>query len=98
MKGGIAAMVVAAEALARTGLALARRRLVCTNTDEESTGAGALACARHGVSADFAIVPEPSGLEVVAGLPRQRCTAPSPSPAAPATPSRSTRTSAAAAR
>ncbi len=38
--------------------------LVCTNTDEESSGVGALACARHGVCADFAIVPEPSGLEV----------------------------------
>ena len=38
--------------------------IVCTNTDEESSGVGALACARHGVAADFAIVPEPSGLEV----------------------------------
>ena len=38
--------------------------IVCTNTDEESTGVGALACARHDVAADFAIVPEPSGLEV----------------------------------
>jgi len=37
---------------------------VCTNTDEESSGVGGLACARHGVSADFAIVPEPSGLHV----------------------------------
>jgi acetylornithine deacetylase len=63
MKGGIAAMVVAAEALAATG-ALAGDVIVCTNTDEESSGVGGLACARHGVSADFAIVPEPSGLEV----------------------------------
>jgi len=61
MKGGIAAMVVAAEALAG---ALAGDLVVCTNTDEESSGVGALACARHGVAADFAIVPEPSGLEV----------------------------------
>ena len=63
MKGGIAAMVVAAEALAATGR-LRGDVLVCTNTDEESSGVGALACARHGVAADFAIVPEPSGLEV----------------------------------
>jgi acetylornithine deacetylase len=63
MKGGIAAMVIAAETLAATG-ALAGDLLVCTNTDEESSGVGGLACARHGVSADFAIVPEPSGLEV----------------------------------
>ena len=63
MKGGIAAMVVAAEALAATGR-LRGDILVCTNTDEESSGVGGLACARHGVAADFAIVPEPSGLEV----------------------------------
>jgi acetylornithine deacetylase len=63
MKGGIAAMVIAAETLAATG-ALTGDLVVCTNTDEESSGVGGLACARHGVSADFAIVPEPSGLEV----------------------------------
>jgi acetylornithine deacetylase len=63
MKGGIAAMVVAAEALAATGR-LRGDLVVCTNTDEESTGVGALACARRGVAADAAIVPEPTGLEV----------------------------------
>jgi acetylornithine deacetylase len=63
MKGGIAAMVVAAEALAATG-SVRGDVIVCTNTDEESSGVGGLACARHGVSADFAIVPEPTGLEV----------------------------------
>jgi acetylornithine deacetylase len=63
MKGGIAAMVVAAEVLARTGR-LRGDLVVCTNTDEESSGVGGLACARHGVRADFAIVTEPSGLEV----------------------------------
>ena len=63
MKGGIAAMVIAAETLAATG-ELRGDVIVCTNTDEESSGVGALACARRGVAADFAIVPEPSGLEV----------------------------------
>jgi acetylornithine deacetylase len=63
MKGGIAAMVVAAEALADTG-ALRGDLVVCTNTDEESSGVGALACARRGVTADFTIVTEPSALEV----------------------------------
>ena len=63
MKGGIAAMVVAAEALADTG-ALRGDVVVCTNTDEESSGVGGLACARRGVTADFTIVTEPSGLEV----------------------------------
>jgi acetylornithine deacetylase len=63
MKGGIAAMTIAAEVLAETG-ALAGDVIVCTDTDEESSGVGGLACARRGVSADFAIVPEPSSLQV----------------------------------
>jgi acetylornithine deacetylase len=63
MKGGIAAMTIAAEVLAETG-GLAGDVIVCTNTDEESSGVGGLACARHGISADFAIVTEPSSLEV----------------------------------
>ena len=71
MKGGIASMVVAAEALARTG-ALRGDVVVCTNTDEECGGWGALACARHGVSRrlrDRARAVRPRG---VAGLPGQR--------------------------
>jgi acetylornithine deacetylase len=63
MKGGIASMVVAAEVLAATG-GLRGDLIVCTNTDEESSGVGGLACARRGVRADFAIVTEPSSLEV----------------------------------
>jgi acetylornithine deacetylase len=63
MKGGIAAMVVAAEVLAETG-SLSGDLLVCTNTEEDSGGTGALACTRHGVTADFTIVTEPTGLEV----------------------------------
>lgn len=63
MKGGIAAMVIAAETLAATGL-LRGDLIVCTNSEEESSGVGGLACARHGVTADFAIVTEPTGLEV----------------------------------
>jgi acetylornithine deacetylase len=63
MKGGIAAMVIAAEVLAERG-GLRGDLIVCTNTDEESSGVGGLACARHGVRADYAIVPEPSSLEV----------------------------------
>jgi acetylornithine deacetylase len=63
MKGGIASMVIAAETLAASG-GLAGDLVVCTNTEEESGGTGALACARHGVTADFTIVTEPTGLEV----------------------------------
>src|SRR3954452_13249185 len=63
MKGGIAAMVLAAEALAHTGR-LRGDLVVCTNTDEESSGVGGLACARRGITADYTIVTEPSSLEV----------------------------------
>ena len=64
MKGGIASMVVAAETLRALGIGLAGDLVVCTNTDEESSGVGALAAARHGVRADACIVPEPSSLEL----------------------------------
>jgi acetylornithine deacetylase len=64
MKGGVAAMVFAAEALARLGTRLAGDVIVCTVTDEESTGVGALAAVAHGVRADAGIVTEPSGFDV----------------------------------
>ena len=96
MKGGIAAMVVAAEALAATG-ALRGDVIVCTNTDEESSGVGGLACARHGVSRRLRDRPEPTGARGLAGLPRQRLLHDRACRAAPATPSRSTRTGARAA-
>jgi len=64
MKGGVAAMTFAAEALAELGVRLAGDLVVCTVTDEESTGAGGLAAVAHGVRADAGIVTEPSGFDV----------------------------------
>jgi len=64
MKGGVACMVYAAEVLARLGVKLAGNIVVNTVTDEESSGAGGLAAARHGVRADAGIVPEPTAFEV----------------------------------
>lgn len=64
MKGGIAAMVFAAEVLATLGLRLAGDLIVCTVTDEESTGAGALAAVAHGVRADAGIVTESTDSKV----------------------------------
>ncbi len=64
MKGGVAAMVLAAETLARLGIRLAGDLLVNTITDEESTGAGGIASVAHGVRADAGIVPEPTAFEV----------------------------------
>ena len=63
MKGGVAAMVFAAETLARLGPRLAGDVVVNTVSEEESTGAGGVAMART-LHADAAIVPEPSGLDV----------------------------------
>jgi acetylornithine deacetylase len=63
MKGGVAAIVVATEALTSLGVRLAGDLTVCTVTDEESTGCGALAAVVHGVRADAAIVAEPSTFE-----------------------------------
>ena len=64
MKGGVAAMVLAAEMLARLDIRLAGDLLVNTITDEESTGAGGIASVAHGVRADAGIVPEPTAFEV----------------------------------
>jgi len=63
MKGGVAAMVVAAEALADLRIRLEGDLLVNTVTDEEWNGAGGLAAVAHGVRADAGLVPEPTGLE-----------------------------------
>ena len=64
MKGGIAAMIVAAEAVQEITGGLAGELIVNTVTDEESSGAGALACIAHGLRADAAIVPEPTSFDV----------------------------------
>ena len=64
MKGGIGSMVFAAETLARLGVRLGGDLVVCTNTDEESSGAGGIACVQHGVRADAGICTEPTGFEV----------------------------------
>jgi acetylornithine deacetylase len=61
MKGGVASMVLAAEALQHVGVRLSGDLLVNTVTDEEWNGAGALACSTRGVRADLGLVPEPSG-------------------------------------
>jgi acetylornithine deacetylase len=64
MKGGVAAMVLAAEILADQGVRLAGDLLVNTVTDEETTGAGGVASVVHGVRADGAVVTEPTSLDV----------------------------------
>ncbi len=64
MKGGIAAMTIAAETLATLGIELAGDLVVATNTDEESSGAGGQALVQHGLTADAGIVTEATGFAV----------------------------------
>src|SRR5450756_1322574 len=52
MKGGIASMTVAFEVLHERGVRLAGDVVVCTVTDEESSGAGGWAAVDRGVRAD----------------------------------------------
>jgi acetylornithine deacetylase len=64
MKGGIAAMTLAAETLAELGVTLAGDLVVATNTDEESSGAGGTALVERGLRTDAAVVTEPTGFHV----------------------------------
>jgi acetylornithine deacetylase len=64
MKGGIAAMALAAETLSGLGIGLAGDLVLATNTDEESSGAGGTALVRRGLTADAGIVTEPTGFRV----------------------------------
>lgn len=63
MKGGVAAMVVAAETLAAEAR-LAGPLTVCTVTDEEATGAGAIAAVARGVRASAGLIAEPTSFDV----------------------------------
>jgi len=63
MKGGLAALLVALEVLQRAGVRLRGDVVYCANTDEESSGAGSLACIEHGVRADGGICAEGTGFD-----------------------------------
>jgi acetylornithine deacetylase len=67
MKGGVAAMLFAAETLQADGVRLRGDLLVNTVTDEESTAAGTRASVLRGAVADGCVVPEPTGLRVWLG-------------------------------
>ena len=64
MKGGVASSLFAVETLHRAGVRLRGDVVYCANTDEESSGAGSLACVQHGVAADAGICGEPTGFDV----------------------------------
>lgn len=64
MKGGIAAMVAAVEALRRAGLRPRGDVLLESVVDEETGGPGTVQTVEHGYRADAAIVVEPTGLVI----------------------------------
>jgi acetylornithine deacetylase len=63
MKGGVAGLVIALEALHRQGVRLAGDVVFCTNTDEESSGAGGYMCVQHGVKAAAGIAAEATAFD-----------------------------------
>lgn len=68
MKGGVAAMMMAAHILREMGIKLNGDLLVETVPDEEfASGNGTVAARARGYSADAAVITEPTGLNVVTG-------------------------------
>lgn len=65
MKAGVAAMIVALDALADLGFRPAADVFVQSVIEEECTGNGALACIERGYRADAAIIPEPFAEELI---------------------------------
>ena len=63
MKGGIADFLFALECLHREGVRLRGDVVFCTDTDEESSGAGSLALVDRGVGGDAGLCGEPTGFD-----------------------------------
>jgi acetylornithine deacetylase len=64
MKGGAAAIIATAEILNELGIQLQGDLIIETVLDEEINGMGTVACIERGYTADAAIIPEPSNLEL----------------------------------
>jgi acetylornithine deacetylase len=65
MKGGLVAALVAAAALARSGVRLDGDLLLASVVGEEDGGLGTFGLLRRGLSADGCVITEPTGLDVV---------------------------------
>ncbi len=65
MKGGVVAMLEAVRVVLESGSDLNGDLVVVTVPAEEDGGSGALAAIRAGCTADMAVIPEPTGLDVV---------------------------------
>ncbi|MDI5893198.1 ArgE/DapE family deacylase [Halomonas rhizosphaerae] len=67
MKAGIAAMVMAVQAVREAGVEIDFPLTLQTVIEEECTGNGALACLHQGYSGDFVLIPEPFGTQIYSG-------------------------------
>src|SRR5215207_5783045 len=65
MKGGVAAMIAAVEAIQRAGIRLQGDVLIESVVDEETGGPGTTQTIEHGYRADAAIVVEPTDLQIL---------------------------------
>ena len=63
MKGGTVSMLMALEAIIKTGVKLKGDVIYQSVIEEESGGAGTLAAVLRGYKADGAIIPEPTNMK-----------------------------------
>lgn len=68
MKGGIAAMLVALQALSQAGVRLKGDLFVQSVMDEEMSCMGTLSCCQRGYRADAAFIPEPTDMKVLVAM------------------------------
>ena len=68
MKGGIAAMVQAIKFIKKAEIELAGDVIVQTVPEEEASCMGTLSCCQRGYTADAAIIPEPTGMNVLVAV------------------------------
>lgn len=68
MKGGIAAMLVALQAIYLAGVRLKGDLFVQSVMDEEMSCMGTLACCQKGYRADAAFIPEPTDMKVLVAM------------------------------
>ncbi|HEX7124510.1 MAG TPA: ArgE/DapE family deacylase [Thermodesulfobacteriota bacterium] len=67
MKGGVAAMTFAVQAIREAGIRLKGDLLVQSVIEEEATGNGTLACIARGYAGDAALIPEPFDQKILIG-------------------------------
>jgi len=65
MKGGLAAMLFAVKAIRESGIRLKGDIIIETVPDEEATSMGTLSCCARGYTADAALIPEPTDMNVL---------------------------------